>query len=90
MPVLLLRERVAAGGGVEDRALLAAIDGDLTSDVRLAEVVAALGRHSVVDETSEKARSWGDQAIAAIAGLPAGEVKDALVAFADALVSRAG
>lgn len=90
MPVLLLRERVAAGGGVEDRALLAAIDGDLTSDARLAEVVAALGRHSVVDETSEKARSWGDEAIAAIAGLPAGEVKDALVAFADALVSRAG
>ena len=90
MPVLLLRERVAAGAGAEDRALLAAIDGDLTSDARLAEVVAALGRHSVVDETSEKARSWGDEAIAAIAGLPAGEVKDALVAFADALVSRAG
>ena len=49
-------------------------------------MVAALGRHSVVDATSEKARSWGDQAIAAIADLPAGEVKDALVAFADALV----
>jgi heptaprenyl diphosphate synthase len=88
--VLLLRERVAARGGTEDGALLAAIDGDLASDARLAEVVSALGRHSVVDETSEKARSWGDQAIGAIAGLAPGEVKDALVAFADALVSRAG
>jgi len=90
MPVLLLRERVASGSGAEDAELLAAIDGDLTSDAALAEAVSALRHHSVVDETSQRARLWGDQAIAAIAGLPQGNVKDALVSFADALVARAG
>lgn len=90
MPVLLLRARVASRADAEDAALLAAIDGDLTNDAQLAQVVSALGQHSVVDETSEKARSWGDRAIDAIDGLAPGDVKDALVAFADALVARAG
>ena len=89
MPVLLLRARVAAGGSVVDAELVARIDGDLAKDSVLAEVVAALAAHPVVDETATLARQWADKAKAAIADLPLGEVKAALIAFADHLVARA-
>jgi heptaprenyl diphosphate synthase len=89
MPVLLLRERVAHGGSREDRELLAAIDGDLSSDQALAEVVAALREHPVLEETSVRAREWSEQAIGSIANLPEGDVKSALISFAEALVARA-
>ncbi|WNM24165.1 polyprenyl synthetase family protein [Demequina capsici] len=97
MPTLLLRRRIAAGPGPEvsaeqhaaDLALLADIDGDLTSDEALASVVDRLRVHPVVDQTAALAHDWSRQAIVAIDGLPAGEVKDALVAFAEALVARA-
>jgi heptaprenyl diphosphate synthase len=88
MPVLLLRRRVAAGGSTEDAELLAAIDGDLSSDEALAEVVARLSVHPVVDETAALAQSWAARAAEAIANLPRGDVKDSLVSFADALVAR--
>ena len=89
MPVLLLRRRVAAGGSPEDAALLAAIDGDLSSDAALAAVVARLGEHPVVDETAALAQNWAARAAEAIANLPAGEVKDSLLSFAESLVERA-
>lgn len=91
MPVLLLRRRVAAGGpGVEaDRALLEAIDGDLSDDAVLADVVTRLAAHPVVDETAALAREWASRAAEAIAPLPEGDVKAALVAFSEALVARA-
>lgn len=90
MPVLLLRRRVASPDATEaDRALLAAIDGDLADDAVLADVVARLASHPVVDETAELARRWAYQAVGAIANLPEGDVKDALSAFAEALVARA-
>lgn len=88
MPVLLLRRRVAAGGSAEDAALLAAIDGDLSSDEALAAVVAQLGTHAVVDETAALAANWSARAIEAIDNLPEGDVKGSLVAFAQALVAR--
>lgn len=88
MPVLLLRRRVATGGSAEDADLLAAIDGDLSSDEALADVVARLGVHPVVDETAALAQTWAARAAEAIANLPAGDVKDSLVAFSDALVAR--
>ena len=89
MPVLLLRERVAAGGSDEDRALLAAIDGDLSGDDALAAVVSQLRDHPVVDETSRLAQQWAGRAKDALAPLPEGDVRDALLTFADALVARA-
>lgn len=89
MPVLLLRERVAQGGSSADRELLAAIDGDLISDEALAEVVAVLREHPVLDETSARARDWSEQAIGSIGNLPEGDVKSALISFAEALVARA-
>ncbi|WP_084128004.1 polyprenyl synthetase family protein [Demequina sp. NBRC 110055] len=89
MPVLLLRARVAAGGTDEERQLLADIDGDLSDDAVLADVVARLANHPVVDETSAKAREWAVRAEESVASLPDGQVKAAFNAFADALVARA-
>jgi heptaprenyl diphosphate synthase len=90
LPVLLLRQRIASGAGTDsDRSLLAAIDADLAGDAALADVVTGLRAHPVLEETSALARVWSARAVEAIATLPKGEVKDALVAFADALVARA-
>ncbi|NYI42359.1 polyprenyl synthetase family protein [Demequina lutea] len=90
MPVLLLRRRIAEGAASDaDVALLSLIDGDLSSDKAIADVLAGLRAHVVVDETAALAREWADRAKAAIAGLRDGDVKDALLGFADALVARA-
>jgi len=88
MPVLLLRRRVASGGSAGDADLLAAIDGDLSSDEALASVVARLGGHPVVDETAALAAQWAARAKEAIALLPEGDVKGSLLDFADSLVAR--
>ncbi|WP_062524508.1 polyprenyl synthetase family protein [Demequina rhizosphaerae] len=90
MPVLLLRRRLAAGEGTDaDHELLDAIDGDLSDDAVLADVVARLSAHVVVEETATLARAWATQAKDAVAQLPEGDVKASLLAFADALVARA-
>lgn len=90
MPVLLLR-RLVESGDVEpsDIELLADIEGDLSDDAALDSVVARLRDHDVLAQTSDLARQWSARAVGAITGLPAGDVRDALVAFADALVARA-
>lgn len=84
MPVLLLRKRKDAAA----QALLAEIDGDLSSDERLAEVVAKLREHEVADEAYAEAKRWADEAIAALATLPDGQTKRALIHFAQAVVDR--
>ena len=89
MPVLLLRARVGAESASEqDAELLALLDGDLTSDEALATAVEALRLHEVVAETRAQAVAWAQAAVAELAPLPAGPVKDALVSFADSLVDR--
>jgi len=89
MPVLLLRKRVSDGTATDaDHALLGLIDADLTADAALADALAGLRAHAVVDETAALARAWADKAKAAISNLPGGDVKDALLGFAEALVSR--
>jgi heptaprenyl diphosphate synthase len=90
MPVLLLRRLVASGEHTDaDRDLLEAIDADLSDDADLAAVVARLAVHPVVDETAELAREWSARAVAEVRNLPEGDVKAALVDFAEALVARA-
>ena len=42
----------------------------------------------MLDETRELARTWANDAIAALAPLPKGEVKTALEAFATLMVDR--
>ncbi|WP_425955087.1 polyprenyl synthetase family protein [Xylanimonas sp. McL0601] len=90
MPVLLLRQRVARGAASPDDAdLLAALDGDLSSDVVLADVVARLQAHDVLGETRELAVRYAREAAAHLAPLPEGPVKEALDSFATALADRA-
>ncbi|WP_460750584.1 polyprenyl synthetase family protein [Myceligenerans cantabricum] len=88
MPALLLRKRVEADGAPGDVALLAALEGDLTSDEALADVVRRLREHDVLAETQELARTWAQEAADELAPLPAGPVKDALTEFAAAVANR--
>jgi heptaprenyl diphosphate synthase len=91
MPVLLLRARVAApGASAEDRDLVALLDSDLSDDGTLARALAVLRAHPVVAQTRERAAELAREAVAEIAGLPAGPVKDSLAALPAALVHRAG
>lgn len=90
MPALLLRSRAAAGpAGSADREVVALLDSDLTDDADLAVAVEALRGHEVVALTRHRAVELARQAVTELGPLPAGPVKDALVAFADALVDRA-
>ncbi|MCT1867743.1 polyprenyl synthetase family protein [Dermabacter sp. p3-SID358] len=89
MPSLLLRAHVEKHPeDTASAALLAAVDGDLSSDDRLAEVVSALSEHPVVDETERLAETYADRALALVESLPAGPPRDALTAFTVSLVRR--
>jgi len=89
MPVLLLRERAATGADPADADLVARLDGDLSDDAVLAQVLADLRAHDVVRETRERAAALVSEAVDLLAPLPDGPVKDSFVSFADALVDRA-
>lgn len=87
MPVLLAR-RAAEQGDAAAAAVIARIDGDLSDDDRLAETVVALRELSTTDQAHATARRWSEDAVAALALLPDGEVKEALTSFAGAVVDR--
>jgi len=87
LPVLLLR-KAADDGDQSAVDLLQLIDGDLSSDEALAAAVAGLREHPVTAESWTVARAWADEAIAALAPLPEGVVKDSLTSFAHAVVDR--
>jgi heptaprenyl diphosphate synthase len=90
MPALLLRARVADGSAsAADRELVALLDSDLSGDDALAAAVAGLRDHDVVEDTRKRAVALAHDAVAELAPLPAGPVKDAFVSFAEALVDRA-
>lgn len=89
MPVLLLRRNEAAGTLDEaGRRVLDLLAQDLESDEALSRAVAELREHPVVDETREMARTWANDAIAELARVPEGELKDTLRDFAMQLVDR--
>lgn len=90
MPVLLLRKRQAAGtidtAGAE---ILRILDHeDLNDDAVLMRAVGMLCEHEVLAETRQLAQQWIDDANAQLVPVPAGEVKDALFAFGQAMVDR--
>ncbi|WP_147918601.1 polyprenyl synthetase family protein [Ruania zhangjianzhongii] len=89
MPVLLLR-RQASAGELDDagRQLLADLDGDLSSDEMLADVLSRLTAHPVLAEAREMARDWAAGAVAELDLLPASETRTALDEFAHLLVDR--
>lgn len=86
LPVLLLREM--AKTDEDARALLKRIDGDLSNDEVLSQVVVELRNHPAAKAAEEDARRWAQKAISAIDPLPNGSIKDALTTFANAVVDR--
>jgi heptaprenyl diphosphate synthase len=67
--------------------LLAKIDAGL-DEASLPAVVAALREHPATAEAYEEAKRWANDAVADIAVLPEGSIKQALTAFAAAVVDR--
>lgn len=89
MPVLLLRQLIASGNATAaDHELIALIDSDLSTDEALNKTVALLKVHPVVEATRLQSVAWANDAIAELDTLPQGAVREALAAFAQALVDR--
>jgi heptaprenyl diphosphate synthase len=86
LPVLLLR-RAATGADAE---LLAALDGDLDDDGRLAATLGALRSHPVMAEARSVVQAWADDARATLQPLPDLPAKVALASLCDFVVSRTG
>ncbi|RDV45278.1 polyprenyl synthetase family protein [Leifsonia sp. ku-ls] len=93
LPVLRLRERAAEDP--EAAALLERLERDVIGSAEDGEVapaameaIAALREHDVTRQTLEEAHRWAREAVEALAPLPDGPVKKALVRFADTIVER--
>lgn len=93
LPVLRLRERAATdpdAAALLDRlerdVIGTADDGEVTPQATAA--IAALREHEVTHQTLEEAHRWAREAVEALAPLPDGPVKKALVRFADTIVER--
>ncbi|WP_022882258.1 polyprenyl synthetase family protein [Gryllotalpicola ginsengisoli] len=87
----LLKLRAAAATDASARELLDYLEQHVIGadeSVDVAEGVRRLREHRVTAETLAEAREWAQQAIAALAPLPAGPVKKALIRFADTIVDR--
>ena len=90
MPTLLLKEQREAGTIDElgERILDLLKNSDLSSDANLAEVVGMLRQHSVVQQTQQMAQEWVDAGVEFLKDLPEGEVRDALIEYAQFAVNR--
>jgi heptaprenyl diphosphate synthase len=88
--VLRLRARAQAQGGREDRELCEMLDGDLTDDVRHAEVLRRLRVHSALEEARRDTIRYAEDARTTLAPLPQCTAKAALEGLCDAVVHRAG
>jgi heptaprenyl diphosphate synthase len=85
LPILYLSKHAVADAASAD--LLAKIDAGL-DEASLPAVVAALRDHPATAEAYEEAKRWANDAVADIAVLPEGSIKQALTAFAAAVVDR--
>jgi heptaprenyl diphosphate synthase len=84
LPVLLLRRRT----GAADNDLIAALDGDLSDDAVLTDVLSRLRAHPVMDEAAAVTREWAEQARATLAGLPDQPARAALESLCDFVANR--
>lgn len=84
LPVLMLRAR----NDPADAELLALIDGDLTSDEALAEVLVRLRAHPIMAEALAEVERHAALAREHLAPLPECEAKETLLRVADELVTR--
>lgn len=84
LPTLMLRSSTDPA----DAELVAMIDGDLTDDERLREVLQRLRAHPVIEQARAEVRRRADLAREHLSVLPEGEAKAALVKVCDDLVDR--
>ena len=87
LPILLLRQ-AAEHGDAQAQAAVKLVDADLSTDEALAQAVTAVAAHPATQEAWNVARRWADDAIQILAPLPEGTIKQALISFADAVVTR--
>lgn len=89
MPVLLLRDKQAAGElDAAGEEILADLEADLSEDAALAAVLAKLVGHPVLEETRVMARQCAHDAVAELQVLPDSPARRALEQFANLLVER--
>lgn len=88
MPTLLVRRRAAQTGDPQSLEIVARLDGDLSEDKALDELVTMLREDAALEETRELAGRTADEAVEILSELPAGSVRDALTEFTRSLVQR--
>ncbi|MFJ6696130.1 polyprenyl synthetase family protein [Streptomyces sp. NPDC091272] len=90
LPVLHLRAMTRAHGRPEDVELCALLDGDLSGDEELAEVLRRLRAHPALEQARRDTVRYAEEARATLAPLPECYAKSALAELCDAVVHRAG
>ena len=88
MPTLLVRRRAAEQQDSRTLDLVSKLDGDLSSDEALDELVALLRADPALEETRALAQRTADEAVEILDELPDGAVREALTAFTRTLVER--
>jgi heptaprenyl diphosphate synthase len=84
LPVLLLRREARAA----DADLIAALDGDLSSDAALTDVLMALRAHPVMTQAREVTAGWAEEARSTLTSLPDTAARSALESLCDFVVTR--
>ena len=86
LPVILAYAR----GGAEDRLFWRdAMEGRRIADTDLAEAIRLLGQSKAIEDTIDRARTYGRRAIDALGAFPAGKAKAALTEAVEFAISRA-
>ncbi|MGW7414801.1 polyprenyl synthetase family protein [Streptomyces sp. NPDC054863] len=90
LPVLHLRAMAEAEGRPEDIELCAMLDGDLSGEAELTEVLRRLRAHPALEQARRDTVRYAEEARATLAPLPDCYAKSALAELCDAVVHRAG
>src|SRR5699024_10872063 len=88
MPTLLVRHRAATEPDARTAEIVRRLDGDLSSDRDLADLVDLLRDDPALSRTRELAERTADEAVAILGELPPGTVRDSLTSFTSSLVRR--
>lgn len=88
MPTLLVRRRAAQTGDARSVEIVSRLDGDLSQDAALDELVTMLREDPALEETRRLAARTADEAVEILGELPAGPARDALTEFTRSLVQR--
>lgn len=81
---------VLASTDAESARLRELLNTDLTDDALHAEALGLLRAHPAMDEARATMQSWAAKSYEALSTLPGGPAREALEAFADMVVNRAG